>query len=456
MKNQVTPASPVTPPRMELVDITRLRPWGRNARTHSRKQIQEIAASIRAFGFTAPILADRCDRIIAGHGRVEAAKLAGLHEVPVLRLEHLSETELRAYVLADNRLAEKAGWDHDLLVTELQALEELDFDLSLTGFDAPDLDLMLDGDGRNDADPEADCMPDEHPEAPPVTRPGDLWLLERHRLLCGDARDPEAYSELMAGERAEVVFTDPPYNVPIDGHVCGLGSISHREFAMASGEMTEAGFTDFLRSCLANMAANSENGALHYVFMDWRHIFELLTAARTVYGKQVNMAVWDKGVGGMGSLYRSQHELVFVFRTGNTPYRNNVELGRHGRNRTNVWRYSGANSAAGNRADLALHPTVKPAAMVADAIRDCTKRGAIVLDPFAGSGTVFIAAEKTGRQAYGMEIDPLYVDTAIRRWQGYAHADAVHAASGETFSERERRAHAAARMEAVEETGHVR
>lgn len=453
------PAKPTTskessPSATELVAISRLRPWDRNPRTHSKKQIKQIADSIRAFGFTNPILVDQHRRIIAGHGRVEAAKLLGLHEVPVLQLEHLTETELRAYVVADNRLAEKAGWDYDLLATEFQALEDDSFDLSLTGFEVADLDLMLDSRGRDDADTEADAIPVPEANDPPVNRPGDLWLLDRHRLLCGDARDPAAYRALMEDGKAEAVFTDPPYNVRIDGHVCGLGAVRHREFAMASGEMSEAAFTEFLRTCLTHMAEHSTDGALHYVCMDWRHVFELITAARDVYEKQVNQVVWDKGAGGMGSFYRSQHELVFVFRNGKAPHRNNVELGRHGRNRTNLWRYPGVNSFGGNRSDLELHPTVKPVAMVADAIRDCTKRGAIVLDPFAGSGTVFIAAEKTGRRARAMECDPLYVDTAIRRWQGYANADAVHAATGETFSTRERQARAETSL-APEEASHA-
>jgi DNA modification methylase len=250
----------------------------------------------------------------------------------------------------------------------------------------------------------------------------------------------------MGEDRAATVITDPPYNVRIDGHASGLGAVHHRPFPMASGEMDRAQFTAFLSQTCRNLAAFSFDGALHYIFMDWRHAEELLAAGRDVYGELINLCVWTKHNAGMGSLYRSQHELVFVFKHGRNGHRNNVQLGQFGRNRTNVWHYPGANSFArcGEEGNLsALHPTVKPVAMIADAILDCSARGDIVLDGFLGSGTTVIAAERTGRRCYGLELDPGYVDTIIRRWQALTGGSARHAASGRSFDDLTREAEAA-------------
>jgi DNA modification methylase len=247
------------------------------------------------------------------------------------------------------------------------------------------------------------------PAGPPISKIGDLWLLGSHHVLCGNALDPTAFAALMVEERAAMVFTDPPYNVPIDGHASGLGAIHHRPFPMASGEMDRTEFTDFLAQAFRNLVAFSINGALHYICMDWRHVGELLTAGRKPYGEPKNLCVWVKHTCGMGSLYRSQHELVFVFKYGRQGHRNNIQLGRFGRNRSNVWSYPGANSFArcGEEGNLlALHPTVKPVAMVADAILDCSARGDIVLDAFLGSGTTVIAAERTGGAAAGWSSTP--------------------------------------------------
>lgn len=419
--------------------VASLRPRSHNPRTHSRRQIRQIAGSIREFGFTNPVLVDADERIVAGHGRVEAAKLLGIDRVPTIRLEDLSEAQIRAYVIADNRLAEIAGWDPELLAIELQFLAELEpeFDVTVTGFETGEIDLLIREHDTGRADPE-DIVDEPDPAAPVVSRPGDLWLLGRHRLFCGDAREPGAFKTLMDGKRAQMVFTDPPYNVPIDGHVCGSGSIRHREFMMASGEMTETEFVAFLERILGNLANSSADGSIHYVCMDWRHAHALLTAGRAVYSDLKNLCVWVKDNGGMGSLYRSRHELVFVFKNGSAPHINNVELGRHGRYRTNVWTCPGINSLHADRLEeLRLHPTVKPVAMVADAVLDCSKRNGLVLDAFAGSGTTLIAAERTGRRGCAMEIDPRYVDTAIRRWRDYASADAIHAETGVSFAEAE-------------------
>ena len=417
-----------------------LRPRATNPRTHSKKQIRQIADSIERLGFNNPILVDRDGGIVAGHGRIEAAKLLGIEKVPTIRLEDLTEAEVRAYVIADNRLAELADWDRELLAIELQELIGLDIDLdvTITGFEPPEIDILI---GELDADEEDDPA-DEVPEVsdgPPITRPGDIWCIGKHRLICGDATDPDIYARLLDGAEAQMIFADPPYNVAIDGHVSGLGKVKHREFAMASGEMSEAQFTGFLTTVFSNLAEVSVDGAIHFVCIDWRHIGEVIAAGKDAYAELKNLCVWAKSNGGMGSLYRSQHELVFVFKAGTGPHINNVELGKHGRYRTNIWSYPGINSFGKDRdADLALHPTVKPVKLVADAILDCSKRGGIVLDAFAGSGTTLIAAEKTGRRGYGIELDPQYCDVIVRRLAAAAKIEAILTKTGETFSEIER------------------
>lgn len=322
--------------------IGSLKTYAGNARTHSAKQIAQIAASIRAFGFNNPVLIDKDGGIIAGHGRVEAAKKLGLETVPCVRLEHLSEAQKRAYILADNKLAEKAGWDPEILKIELQHLSslDLDFEITLTGFEMAEIDLLL-GDDAPEVDP-ADGVPAIDPGLA-VTRLGDIWQLGRHRLICGDSTVPAAYARLLDGERAQMVFTDPPYNVKIDGHVCGLGGIKHREFAMASGEMSMSEFSAFLQKVFENLASHSVDGAIYFICMDWRHMAEVLAAGGKAYTEFKNLCVWSKSNGGMGSLYRSQHELVFVFKYGRAPHINNIELGAHGRYRTNVWPYDGGN-----------------------------------------------------------------------------------------------------------------
>jgi DNA modification methylase len=384
------------------------------------------------------VLIDADGNIVAGHGRVEAARLLGYASVPTIRLDHLTEGQLRAYVIADNRLAELAGWDREILAIELQALIELDldFDVEITGFQTAEIDLLIEGQEASGAPDPADQLPDIGESAPTVSRPGDLWVLGDHRLLCADALMSESLETLMGGATARMVFTDPPYNVAIDGHVCGLGRIKHREFAMASGEMTETEFTIFLETVLRNMARHCVDGAILDVCMDWRHLFELLSAGRRTELSLMNLCVWNKTNGGMGSFYRSKHELVCVFKKGSASHLNNIDLGRYGRYRTNVWDYAGINTFKNGRIEeLAIHPTVKPVALVADAIKDCTRRGDIVLDGFVGSGTTLMAAEKTGRIGYGIELDPGYVDVAVRRWQRLTGEKAIHIETAATFDE---------------------
>ena len=422
---------------IQLLPIAVLKPYPRNARTHSKKQIRQIADSIRRFGFTNPILIDAGGGIIAGHGRVEAAKLLEMETVPTICLDKMTEEEKRAYILADNKLAQNADWDQALLAVELQYLAEIDFDVELTGFEPAEIDLVIESfspGSAEEGEAETVLLPD--PSQPTVGELGDLWQLGRHRLFCGDARDAEAYQKLMAGKKAQMVITDPPYNVPIAGHVSGLGRTQHKDFVMGSGEMSEPEFTAFLEASFRNLAAHSTHGSIHFVFMDWRHLSEVLAAGRNVYTELKNICVWAKTNAGMGSLYRSQHEFVLVFKNGAGRHINNVELGKFGRNRSNVWRYAGVNTLKPDRMDeLALHPTVKPVALVADAIKDCSKRNGIILDPFVGSGTIFIAAGRSGRKAYGLELDPRYVDTAIRRWQEETGEPARHAESGLSFAE---------------------
>ena len=415
--------------------IASLRPYARNARTHSKRQVRQIAASIERFGFTNPVLVSDDGEIIAGHGRVEAAKLLGWKAVPTIALSHLSETERRAYVLADNKLALYAGWDKEILAIELQGLVDLQFDVELTGFSLAEIDFAIEE--AAEADPDGSENPEDatvFAAGPAVSRRGDLWQLGRHRLLCGDAREVVDFEALLDGAKVDLVFTDPPYNVKIDGNVCGLGSVKHREFAFASGEMSRAQFTTFLAETLGNIASVMRDGAIAFVCMDWRHMSELLTAGEEAFTQLKNLVVWNKTNGGMGAFYRSKHELIFVFKQGTAEHTNSFELGQTGRYRTNVWDYAGISSMGAGRSDeLAMHPTVKPVAMIADAIRDCSRRGEIVLDAFGGSGSTLMAAEKTGRCARLIEYDPLYCDTIVRRWETYTGKRALLAVTGDTY-----------------------
>lgn len=413
-----------------------LRPAARNARTHSRKQVRQIADSIRAFGFTNPVLVDREGEVIAGHGRLAAAQLLGLEHVPTLCIDWLSKAQQRAYVIADNRLAEKAGWDRGLLALELGDLVQLEFDETLTGFDTAEIELLLDvGDSANAKDAVARVD-----EGAAVCRLGDSWKLGRHRLVCEDALDGRSYQLLMGRDKARLVVTDPPYNVPIGGHVSGLGKVRHREFVQGSGELSDREFFEFLSRSLTAMAKVSVQGSLHYVFMDWRHLPDLVAAGRAVHEQWLNLCVWSKNNAGMGSLYRSQHELVAVFRKGRRPHVNNVELGRNGRHRSNVWSYAGTNSFSAEREDaLNWHPTVKPLEMIVDIIKDASDRDEIVLDGFGGSGTTLIAAEQCGRRARLLELDPLYCDVILRRFIGASGQMPVLLSTGESFGEAEQR-----------------
>ena len=404
--------------QIDYVPLHQLKRNARSPRTHPEKQIVKLARNIDTFGFVLPCLVDEKNQLLTGTARVLAAERLGMNTIPIIRIQHLSDIEKRAFIIADNKLAEMGAWDPNILRSELEFFTNLniDFDFSILGFETAEVDIILD----------ATDSVEEHVLShiatghPPVSRPGDLWIADQHQILCGDALDPDSYSKLLGAEQARLVVTDPPYNVPIAGHVSGKGAIQHREFAMASGEMTSAQFQSFLENVFATLARFSVDGSLHYVFMDWRHAGEIIPAGKVIYSELKNICVWRKTNAGMGSLYRSQHEFIFVFKNGTAAHINNVNLGVHGRSRSNVWDYAGINSFGSHRDELlAIHPTVKPVALIADVIKDASARGDLILDPFAGSGSAVIAAEKTKRRAAVIEIDPLYESSrahhAVRR-----------------------------------------
>ena len=444
-----------TSDRIDQTPISNLKPYANNVRNHSEKSLARLADSIAEFGFVVPVVIDSENTVITGHGRIEAAKRLKLATIPTIRADHLTPAQVKAYRIADNRLAELSDWNEDALRIELSELMdlslagELDFSLDVTGFEIPEIDIIIGGAGDAEGDP-AETVEDPDRAKPPVTQPGDLWILGQHRILCGDSLEARSYGTLLDGETCRMVFTDPPYNVPVNGHVRSGNGGDHREFAMASGEMSDAEFRTFLSDVMVRLLEQLVEGGIAMVCMDWRHIEELIAAGKACGFELINLCVWNKTNGGMGSLYRSKHEMVAIFRKPGAAHINNVELGKHGRNRTNVWDYAGVNTfGAGREADLADHPTVKPSALVADALMDVSHRGDIVLDAFGGSGATLLAAEKTGRCARLIELDPAYVDVAIRRWQEMTGQQAVHAASGEIWDTR-----AVANIEAME-AGHV-
>ena len=416
--------------KIENRSIASLRPAGRQARHHRKKQIEAIARSIDEFGFVSPVLIGSTGAVLAGMARLAAAKSLGMSEVPAVVVDHLTREQQRAYVLADNRLAELGEWNREALKLELDELAgvQLSFDLDITGFSFPEIDAIRFGVGEESLDE----APAPAPKGEAVSRLGDLWMLGEHRLLVGDATDPAALERLLHGSKARMVFTDPPYNVPIEGHV--TSSKAHGRFVMGDGEMSDAEFTGFLTKTCEQMARALVDGGVGYLCMDWRHMTNVLAAAEAAGLARINLCVWDKGIGGMGSFYRSQHELVFVLKKGKAAHLNAVELGRNGRNRSNVWAYEGVNGFGADKArEREMHPTVKPLALVKDAILDASAKGEIVLDLFGGSGTTLVAAETAGRKARLMELDPTYADVIIRRWQAMSGGEAIHASFGENF-----------------------
>jgi DNA modification methylase len=424
-------------PKIEMWPVNKLRPSNRNARTHSKKQRDKLLGVVRQCGFINPILVDENRSIISGHLRKEVAETMGLRQVPVIQITHLTDLEKRALALAANRVGLDAGWNRETLAAELGELAvllpEAEIDFSITGFDVAETDLII----ADHADGSNESREDQLPEPGPwVTRRGDLWIMGKHRLYCGDARDPVAYSVLLRGDVASMVFTDPPYNVSIKKHARGRSREKFDEFAMASGEMSTPEYQTFLDGVLRIIASTCADGSIAYVCIDWRHLQQLLRAGAQAFSELKNVCVWVKSIAGQGSFYRSQHEMVCVFKKGAGSHVNSFELGQHGRSRTNVWSYAGVNTFKAGRADeLRMHPTVKPTRLVADAMLDCSRRGSIVLDPFMGSGTTIIAGEIVGRRSYGIELDPRYVDVAVRRWEKFTGRDAVLEATGQTFAD---------------------
>lgn len=423
---------------VEHVSPGSIMPYAGNPKIHHEEQIKRVAESIRSNGFIVPILVDENGIILAGHCRYQAAIKLMLDQVPVIMLTHLSEYQKHTYRIADNKLAEYGKWDEDLLKIEFKEIEKMSLECKLeeTGFKTTESDLILDDSlkDQNVIDKLSNAVP-FIPENEVISKSGDVWLLGPHRVICGNALEEKYYKSLMTDKFAQMISVDPPYNVKINGHVCGNGKVKHKEFAMASGEMTSEEFQGFLMANMEQLKKFSKDGSLHYIFMDWRHMKEILLAGESVYDKLINLCIWNKSNGGMGSLYRSKHELTFIFKIGTAPHTNNVELGKNGRYRTNVWDYAGINSFGKEQDNLKFHSTVKPLELIRDAILDVTKRGDIVLDTFLGSGTTLIAAEKVGRICYGMELEPLYVDTAIRRFQGITDIKAIHEKTGKTYDE---------------------
>lgn len=438
------PVSTATPPHhhnqrftMAYMPIGDIKTNPLDPRVYNRAEKRRIAKALKKFG-ALPLITDAEGNLISSNILLEAAQMAGFTEVPIIKANHLTKAEAKALMLAQVRLVERGEWDERLLGEVLRelTLEGLDLDLTITGFDPPEIDLLILALENGEEEPHV--ANERSAAGPRVSRLGDLWILGPHRLHCADALDAGSYRTLLGSELAQIVFSDVPYNISIEDNVSGKGEVTHPNFAMASGEMSEDEFIEFLTTALTLMVANSVDGSLHYIAMDWRHMHEIQLAGRKSYDSLQNVCVWCKDKGGMGSLYRSQHELFFVFKKGKKPHRNNVQLGRFGRNRTNVWKYPGVNTFGSGSDEgnlLRLHPTVKPVALIADALLDASVRGDIVLDPFMGSGSTIIAAEKVGRQARGIEIDPGYVDVAVRRWERWTGQEARLEGDGRTFAQ---------------------
>lgn len=418
--------------QIQNIPLEEIKDYKHKLRKYGKKQIEKTIHLIQQTGFPPVVIVSKNKEVVTGQFLIDAAKAMGLKSVPVIKADNLDEKAIRLLRLGLDRLRDEEEWITDALSAEVQKLkiDYPDLDLTLTGFEIAELDFYLDLNTQS-AD---DQLPALNKDAMPITQRGDLWLLGNHKLYCGDALQKDSYIALMEKDTVRMVLTDPPYNVPVDGHVCGNGKIKHREFKNASGEMNQEEFTSFLQKIFKNLKTFSQDGALQYIFMDWRHSLEVISAAQNINLEHKNTCVWVKDNGGMGSLYRSRHEMVHIFKNGKEPHTNNIELGKYGRYRTNVWEYPGVNSFAGEQDDLLLHPTVKPVALLADAIKDVTAMGDIVLDPFGGSGSTLIAAEKIDRSARLLEIDEHYCDVIIERWQNLTGEEAVNAQTKKSFS----------------------
>ena len=418
-------------PRLELsyIPIADLRPSSRKVRKLDPAHVREVASSISALGFCDPLLVGRDNEPINGEVRYEAAKLLSLDLIPCVRIGHLRPEEQRVLRLAVNRLAEKGQWDLDALKIEFNELIVTDAPIEVSGFTLDEIDQVILGDGAGGLE-QGPLEPE--PFAAPVAKLGDMFQLGSHRVVCGNATDPQTLRLLSDGDDpVRLVLTDEPYNVRISGHVTGG---AHREFAMASGEMSDAEFLAFNMSWIKSVVPYLCDGGVFGTFIDWRGYPTVFAAASKLGLRPLNLIVWAKTNAGMGGLYRSQHELLPLFKKGDAPHINNIELGKKGRWRSNVWTYPGASSRGSDaRRGLKDHPTVKPTAMLEDALLDLTNCGDTVVDPFLGSGSTLIAAEKTGRVCRGVELDPLYVDVIVRRYEVATGDAATHVETGETY-----------------------
>lgn len=422
-------------PYVETVPTSSLIPNPQNARVHGAKQVNQLSVIIDRVGWLVPIIVDDNNMIASGHGRLLAAKKLGHTEVPIIRAKFLTDEDRRAFALADNRIAELSTWDRKLMTDELTVLFENGYELEITGFSAADLEFSVPEQLPEEViETDSVMLPDSDTQA--VTRLGDLWRIGVHRLYCGDAREVASWEAMLGDDRAVIIFADMPYNVPIDGFVSGNGKVRHREFVMGSGEMSPPEFTTFMRSIFRCCVRFSRPGSIHYQAMDWRHSRELLDAADGVYSEYKQLIVWKKNNGGQGAFYRSQHELIHVFKSGKGKHINNFKLGETGRYRTNVVEYAGANTfRKGRDEDLAAHSTVKPTAMVIDFLLDCSSLGDLAVDPCLGSGTTLLAAHHAGRRGAGMELDPLYCDVGLARLSSVMGVEPILDGDGRTFDE---------------------
>lgn len=432
--------------RIDIVyrPVDQIRGYGRKLRKRSKRWNAGMQASINRFGIILPILIDKDGTVIGGEGVFEIAKECGFSEVPTVRVDHLDELNVRLLRLALNRIAQESSWDSVVLADEWRELQPLtiDLDYEVSGFTTPEIDSLLYQSPDQAAEDADDKQTVLGAPGSNVSLLGDLWELGDHRVLCGSSLEPQNLQRLMGTDLARMVLTDAPYNVKIQGNVGGLGKHKHREFVQASGELSEAEFKEFLTTSIATLADFCRDGALLYMFMDWRHIYEIVSGIRAADLTMINMAVWAKTSPALGAFYRSQHELCFIAKKGEAKHKNNIDLGRWGRTRSNIWSYAGVNSfGAGRDEQLQMHSTCKNVSMLVDAIRDVSDRGEIVLDGFLGSGSTLIAAERTGRICRGVELDPLYVDTILHRWERVTKGTAILHGTGETITQvAERRA----------------
>ena len=432
--------------KIETVKVEQLKPYKNNAKIHSPDQISQIAESIQQFGFVNPILIDENDEIIAGHGRFEAAKILNLSQVPVIRIGHLTNVQKRKLRIADNRISENGGgWDADLLNIEISELCELEdiADITITGFNDIEIDQILTEPRTKSEVKKLDAVPyvadDEI-----ITVPGDIWEFDGgHRIICGDSIDRDTFAKLLGNKRVNLVLQDPPFNIKIKGFVSGNGTVKHPDFAMATGEMSDSEYTEFLGKNFALCSEYATDNAMIFNFIDWRNVMPMLTACKQHFARHINLCVWVKNKAGMGTPYRSQHELCTVFLNKAGKVTDHIKLGKYGRNRSNVWHYYGCNSYGPHRNDLKMHPTVKSFEMLSDIMLDVTSIGDAVLDCFLGSGSTFIAAQRHKRICYGIEYEPKYVDTCVKRFYEAFGIDAINARTGKTYTQllKEKRTH---------------